>query len=175
MVGPLRQLGRSFIDKYALWGWCKIHKFPNAEYKSFMTREQAMEWILPALYGTDAPSHLPQSVASPLDLNRSVGAPAAENTPRGVAAMGWHAPTDPNSMGLSDEQQYVVDLVTQGYNVFFTGAAGTSYFTSFFFLRTAPDSTQARASRSACARSSVSFVNTERKMCLSLPVQVLQR
>ena len=82
-----------------------------------MTREQAMEWILPALHGGHAPSHLPQLVVGPSSLEKSVGTPAAL--------------AEPNAIKLSDEQQYVVDLVKQGYNVFFTGSAGTSRFIPF--------------------------------------------
>jgi len=82
-----------------------------------MTREQAMEWILPALHGGHAPSHLPQILAGPLSLDNPVGMPAAS--------------AEPNAIKLSDEQQYVVDLVKQGYNVFFTGSAGTSHFIPF--------------------------------------------
>ena len=137
MVGPLPQLGRSFIDKCVLWGWCKIHRFPNAEYKSFMTREQAMEWILPALHATDTPSHLPQSVANLLSPGRSAGTPAAENPPRMLATAKAHASTNPSPIELSDEQQYVIDLVKQGYNVFFTGSAGASHFIWGFSRRPA--------------------------------------
>jgi hypothetical protein len=95
-----------------------------------MSREQAMEWILPALYAVDAPSHPPQPTLGPSSSEQSVGAFAVEKTGHMAAQMGRHAPADPNAMKLSDEQQYVVDLVKQGYNVFFTGSAGVprSYF-----------------------------------------------
>jgi hypothetical protein len=106
------------------WGWFKVHRYPNAKYKGFMTREQAMEWILPALCGVDAPSHLPQLSAGPSSSKPYFEASAVEKTTRMAAEMEWHAPADPNAMELSYEQQYVIDLVKQGYNVFFTGSAG---------------------------------------------------
>ena len=84
------------------------------------------------------------------------------------------APPDRGPVALSDEQQYVINLVTQGYNVFFTGSAGLSYFI-WVFSRTAPDSTQARANRSACGRSSASCVNMARRTCSSPPVRALRR
>lgn len=93
-----------------------------------MTREQAMEWILPALHRTGGPSHLLQSAASPLSPNGSAGTPAAGAIPRMVAPAEWHAPPARGPVALSDEQQYVIDLVAQGYNVFFTGSAGASHF-----------------------------------------------
>lgn len=98
-----------------------------------MTREEAMEWILPALCGADALSHLPQLEPGPLTSSKSVGIPAVENTTRMAAEMERDAPADPNAVKLSDEQQYVVDLVKQGNNVFFTGSAGVPR--SFYFFK----------------------------------------
>jgi ATP-dependent DNA helicase PIF1 len=89
-----------------------------------MTREQAMEWILPALHGTDVPSCTPPLVAGPSDQRK----PSAAETPRRTEQ---HASADRDDMKLSDEQQYVVDLVKQGCNVFFTGSAGASHFILF--------------------------------------------
>lgn len=133
MVGPLQQFAWSFTDARLLWGCCfKIHRYPNAEYKGFMTREQAVEWILPVLHGLDAPSHLSQLVAGPSSSENVVGALVAEATPRMDARMECNASADPDAMKLSDEQQYVLDLVKQGYNVFFTGSAGESRFILFF-------------------------------------------
>jgi len=141
-----------------------------------MTREQAMEWILPVLCGVDAAPHLPQLAAGPSSPKQTVGASAVAKTTRMAAEMEWHAAADPNVMKPSDEQQYVVDLVKQGYNVFFTGAAGVPRFISLFFFWPLRDPTQARASRSVCGRSSVFFVSSmECKACLSPPVQALQR
>ena len=143
-----------------------------------MTREQAVEWILPVPRGVDAPSHLPQFASGPSSSQQSAGALAVEKVTRMAAELELHAPADPNTVELSEEQQYVVDLVKQGYNVFFTGSAGVPRFLFYFFIHyflTRHNSTQARASRSACGRSSVFFVNVERKACLSPPVQALQQ
>ncbi len=143
-----------------------------------MKREEAMEWILPALRGADAPSHLPQLTPGPPSSKKSVGALAAEKNACMAAEMERHAPANPNAVKLSDEQQYVVDLVKQGNNVFFTGSAGVPRLLLLLLLLlflTWHNSTQARASRSACGRSSVFFVKVERKACLSPPVQALQQ
>ena len=99
-----------------------------------MTREEAMKWILPALRGADAPSNLPQLAQGPLSSSSSVGAPAVEQTTCMAAEMERHAPADPNAVKLSDEQQYVVDLVKQGNNVFFTGSAGVPLLFVYFKL-----------------------------------------
>ena len=99
-----------------------------------MTCEQAMEWISPVLSGVDAPSHPPQLASGPSSSKQSVGALAVEKVTRMVAEMELHASTDPNTMKLSEEQQYVVDLVKQGYNVFFTGSAGVPRFYSLFLF-----------------------------------------
>ena len=98
-----------------------------------MTYEQAMEWVLPVSCGVDAPSHLPQLASGPSSSKQSVGALAVEKTTRMVAEMELRAPADPNTVKLSEEQQYVVDLVKQGYNVFFTGSAGVPRFIYFYF------------------------------------------
>ena len=114
--------------------WYKIHRYPNAEYKGFMSREQAMEWILPALHGVGSPSHLPRLTSGPSSSRQSVGAFSVDKKTHLAAEMEQHALANPNAVKLSDEQQYVVDLVKQGYNVFFTGSAGVprSYFIILF-------------------------------------------
>lgn len=101
-----------------------------------MSREQAMEWILPALYAVDAPSHPPQLTSGPSNSNQSGGAFAVGTMTQMAAEMEGLALADPNAVKLSDEQQYVVDLVKQGFNVFFTGSAGVPrpyLFILFYF------------------------------------------
>src|SRR5258707_1316844 len=98
-----------------------------------MTREQAMEWILTPLHALDASSHLPQPIAGPSNPKSHFDARAAEQNACEAAIMESHGKArDRSAVTLSAEQQYVVDLVKQGCNVFFTGSAGTTHFIRLF-------------------------------------------
>ncbi|KAI6100734.1 hypothetical protein EV401DRAFT_857923 [Pisolithus croceorrhizus] len=118
--------GRQGPKIYDTWSEChaNVSRWPRAEYKSFTSREDAVQWVAaPSRRAiSSAESSVPPcpSTTTPTTDSNSVtfGDNKAEHSQMSSL------PPPPQDIVLSAEQRKVLAMVQRGENVFFTGSAG---------------------------------------------------
>lgn len=117
--------GREGPKIYDTWSEChtNVSRWPRAEYKSFTSREGAVQWVASRRAISFAESSVPPcaSGAAPTTDSNSITFDDDKAEHGQMSSL----PSPPQDIVLSAEQRKVLAMVQRGENVFFTGSAGT--------------------------------------------------
>ncbi|KAI6032056.1 hypothetical protein BKA83DRAFT_4015624, partial [Pisolithus microcarpus] len=99
-----------------------VTRWPRAEYKSFTSREGAVQWVASRRAISFAESSVPPcaSGAAPTTDSNSITFDDDNAEHSQMSSL----PPPPQDIVLSAEQRKVLAMVQRGENVFFTGSAG---------------------------------------------------
>lgn len=120
--------GREGPKIYDTWSEChaNVSRWPRAEYKSFTSREDAVQWMAApsrrATFSANLP-FIPAGASTPTPA--TVGKCITLDDQNAERSQTPSISSPPQDIVLSPEQTRVLAMVQGGENVFFTGSAGT--------------------------------------------------